>query len=463
MKTDCNQRNLSKRSLPWLAVLVCSLLLSVTVRARETRQDISQDERMGWWREARFGMFIHWGLYSILGGEWNGKDYGKEMGGTSAEWILNSSDITMAEYRKLAGKFNPVEFDAKQWVGIAKSAGMKYMVITSKHHDGFCLFDTANTDYNVMDATPFKRDIIKELSEECARQGIRFGVYYSQNKDWYHRGLGRKWPGAMTEEEYLAMVRGHIDELLKNYGDMAILWFDTGAPDVEEANEQGARVRVLQPSTIICSRLYSRNIPRKQKKYADFESLPDRTLPRKRMQTDAETCMTMRLNWGYDRDDDNWKSPARIVRQLVLTASRGVNFLLNIGPTPRGSFTPQDIERLKAVGEWMQINGESIYGSSASPLDYDFKWGAITQKGNRLYLHVFKWDPKGIELKGIVGRPSRAFLLADPERDLKFAYNPEGHVTAIEVPAASPDSKDSVIVLEYSSGIEVDRDASGKQ
>ena len=268
----------------------------------------ADDSHMEWWRDARYGMFIHWGLYSIQGGEWEGKDYGKEQGGASAEWLMNSAKIPGKEYREtLTPKFNPTKFDAAKWVSTAKQAGMKYMVITSKHHDGFCLFDTEATDYNVMDATPFKRDIIKELSDECAKQGLKFGVYYSQFKDWYHRSRG-KVPGTLPVEEYLKLVEKNLDELLSNYGEMSVLWFDTGGNDVVEANAQGARVRELQPNAVICSRLYSRRVPVEKQKYADFNSLPDRMLPAKRMTEDTETCMTMRHNWGYDRTDNAWKS-----------------------------------------------------------------------------------------------------------------------------------------------------------
>ena len=193
------------------------------------KQAIDDESHMDWWRDARYGMFIHWGLYSVAGGEWEGEDYGKEQGGASAEWLMNSANIPGKEYREtLAPQFNPTEFDAKEWVSIAKAAGMKYIVITSKHHDGFCLFETNATDYNVMQATPFKRDIIRELSEECAAQGIKFGVYYSQFKDWYHRSRGRKNKGTLSNEEYLELVEQNLEELLSNYGEMSVLWFDTG-------------------------------------------------------------------------------------------------------------------------------------------------------------------------------------------------------------------------------------------
>ena len=437
-------------------LLVCGTAALSTARSAE---GISKDERMQWWREARFGLFIHWGLYSLLGGEWEGKDHGKEMGGASAEWIMLRAPVPTEDYKKLAEQFNPVKFDAKAWVTIAKEAGMKYMVITAKHHDGFCLFDTKHTDYDIMDATPFKRDVIKELSEECKRQGIRFGVYYSQRQDGYHRG--RDSDKAPTEK-YVKMAKGHIHELLTNYGDMALMWFDTGGSNLALNDSYGRMVRELQPRAIICSRLYSRGVKKEKRKYADFDSLPDRTIAAQRVTGDAETCMTMRHNWGYDRDDDNWKSKKDIIERLVLSACRGANFLLNVGPKPDGILCDEEIERLKAVGAWMKVNAESIQGTDASPLDFDFEWGAMTQKPNRLYLHVMKWNRDGIVFNGVVGKPNRAYLLADPDRkDLAIEHDAGKHLTTIRVSGKAPDGYDSVIAVEFDGPVKIDKEAQG--
>ncbi|MEI6892641.1 MAG: alpha-L-fucosidase, partial [Pontiella sp.] len=439
------------------------LLILLTLRPLSGLAATADDSHMEWWRDARYGMFIHWGLYSVAGGEWKGKDYGKEQGGASAEWLMNSAKISGKEYREtLAPKFNPTKFDAAKWVSIAKDSGMKYMVITSKHHDGFCLFDTEATDYNVMDASPFKRDIIKELSEECAKQGIKFGIYYSQFKDWYHRSRGRGNPGTLSTKEYLALVEKNLDELLSNYGEMSVLWFDTGGNDLIEANAQGARVRELQPNAVICSRLYSRRVPVEQQKYADFNSLPDRMLPAKRMTEDSETCMTMRENWGYDRTDDAWKSPKDIIEFLALCGARGVNLLLNVGPTPEGTLVPEEMERLSAVGEWMKVNGESIYGTTYSPVDFDFWWGAMTQKDKTVYLHVLEWTPEEIEFNGIVGKPVKAYFLADAEcKALPVTYDANGYITKIKVPKKALDDRNTVIAIEYDSAVKTDPNAKG--
>jgi len=443
-----------------LIVMLAACISFPSTLPAATGKAIDQNERMRWWREARFGLFIHWGVYSVLGGQWQGRDYGKEMGGASAEWIMLRAPVPTDEYTKLAKRFNPVKFNAQAWVGLAKKAGMKYLVITAKHHDGFCLFDTACTNYDIMDAGPFKRDVIGELSRECKRQGIRFGVYYSQRQDWYHRGRdSNKKPTA----EYVAMAKGQVRELLTNYGDIGVVWFDTGGSDLELNNSYGQLVRTLQPRTIICSRLYSRRAKRANRKYADFDSLPDRTVTTRRIQTDAETCMTMRHNWGYDRDDDNWKSKKDLIERLALSACRGANFLLNVGPRPDGTLCPEEIERLEAISKWMKINGESIHGTTASPLDFDFEWGAITHRPGKLYLHVMKWNSNRIALHGLASKPTRAYLLADPQRNaLTVTQETNKHTTTITTAGKAPDEYDSVIVLEFDDAVRIDPSAKGK-
>ena len=411
------------------------------------------DDRMAWWREARFGLFIHWGLYAVLGGEWNGKDYGKEMGGASAEWIMLRARIPTAEYEKLAQRFNPTNFDAKEWVGLAREAGMKYMVITAKHHDGFAMFDSRATDYDIVDATPFGRDPLQELADECRRQGLRFGVYYSHSKDWRNRGRSEK---KRPPDDYVTLVEAQLRELLTRYGDLAVLWFDMGDKFTAINTRYGNLVKELQPRCLISGRL------RGSENISDYRQERDRTIPSKRVEGDAETPMTLRDNWGYDRDDDNWKSDKDILQRLSLCACRGANLLLNVGPRPDGTLCPEEVRSLKAIGAWMKTNGEAVHGTTAGPFDYDFPWGSVTQKGNRLYLHVLAWDEGGIQLNGLVSQPTKASLLADPDRKaLPVKRDGQTGAVTVHVSAEAPDPNVSVIVLDFAGPIEVDPKATG--
>lgn len=430
----------------------CSLLANSndTPTSAVNSPALNQDAKMQWWNDARFGMFIHWGTYSVLGGMWKGKDYSKEFSGASTEWIRNRAKISDEEYVKESQQFDPTHFNAAEWVSLAKGAGMKYIVITAKHHEGFALFDTKYSDYSIIKASPFKRDIIKELADECKKQGLHFGVYYSQKIDWHHEKL----PG------YHDLLKGQITELLTNYGDIAVMWFDMGDGNTIFNNELGALVRKLQPNTIIGSRLYSGKLPDSEKKYADFKSLGDRSVAMNRIEGYGECPMTTRLNWAYAEHDDHWKSVKILIEYLVVDASRGANMILNFGPKPDGTFTQEDTDRLKGIGQWMKVNGESIYATKASPLGYDFPWGVITQnpEKKRLYLHVLKWEPKEIELTGFLGQPSHAYLLADSTHK-ELAVERKGGALSVKVPETAPDENDSVIVMEFPQGIKVDPSA----
>ena len=444
-----NKKNLS---FVFLMVLLVVMSFSQAYAAGTCKAD--QDARMEWFRQGRFGMFIHWGLYSVLGGEWAGQDYGKEMGGASAEWIMHQADIPVEEYEKIAGDFNPVKFDAKEWVSLAKEAGMKYMVITAKHHDGFSMFDSKMTEYDIMDATPFKRDVVKELADECKRQGIRFGVYYSHSKDWRNRGYSKT---EKPTDEYVTFVKGQLKELLTNYGEMSIIWFDMGDKFTKINSEYGEIVTDLQPDCLVSGRLGG------GKGDSDYRQEKDRSIPAKKVTGDVESPMTFRDNWGYDKDEDNWKSNKDMLERMSLCFCRGANMLLNVGPKPDGTLCEEEIAGFKSVGKWMAVNSEAVYGTQASPFDYDFAWGSMTTKGRKLYLHVLEWNPEGIAFNGLVSKPAKAYLLADPKKTgLPVEHNAKEGMTVITVPAKGPDANVPVIVLEFDDTIEIDENATGQ-
>jgi alpha-L-fucosidase len=404
-------------------------------------------DRMAWFNEARFGMFIHWGIYAVPAGQWHGQT-------NFGEWFQLETKMPSAEYEQFAAQFNPVEFDAREWVRIAKDAGMKYIVITSKHHDGFCMFDTKLTGYNIVQATPFKRDPMKELSAACRAAGLKFCFYYSV-PDWHSSDFPAKYSqrgfhGAPNPDadldRYVAYVKGQIRELLTGYGPISILWFDGGGSFKQEG--QADRVRLmhsqeiidliheLQPQCLVNNRLW---LP------ADYGT-PEQKIPGLRPTNSFEVCMTLNRHWGFNKNDHDWKQPRQVIENLVDIASKGGNYLLNVGPRPEGVIPADSVRILKAVGDWMKVNGDSIYGTSASPLETTPAWGRVTQKGSVLYLHVFDWPAnRALTLQGVSAR--RAYLLADPAKKALKLENSGGTLT-LSLPAAAPDNTDSVIVAE---------------
>jgi alpha-L-fucosidase len=416
-----------------------------------------QDARMAWWREARFGMFIHWGLYAIPAGEWNGQT-------NHAEWIRTTAQIPLEVYDKFVGQFNPVKFNAAEWVRLAQEAGMKYIVITSKHHDGFCLFDSKYTDFDVM-STPFHRDILLELSQACRRAGLKMCWYHSI-MDWHHPDYlpRRDWetnrsPEGADFNRYIQYMKSQLSELVGNYGEIGVLWFD-GEWESTWNHEYGKDlynyVRGLQPSIIINNRVDvgrsgMEGLTKKGDYVGDFgtpeQEIPPQGLPG----VDWETCMTMNDHWGYNKFDQNWKSTEDLIRKLADIASKGGNFLLNVGPTAEGLFPQPSIDRLQAMGKWMKINGEAIYGTKASPFK-SLAWGRCTQKpvenGTRLYFHVFDWPARGkLAVPGIFNQPRQCYLLSDPENK-SLEVKREEDALVISVPSEAPDPVNSVVVLD---------------
>jgi alpha-L-fucosidase len=431
-------------------------------------QDTSHESRMQWWRDARFGMFIHWGVYAVPAGVYKGQQINR-----IGEWIMNRGKIPVADYQEFARQFNPVLYDPEAWVKMAKDAGMKYIVITAKHHDGFALFNSKASKWNMVDATPYGKDLLKPLAEACRRNGIRLGFYYSQAQDWNNPGgaASRKpasegWanPDSAAIDAYTAAHNGHWDpaqttktmaqyiddvavpqvrELLTNYGDVAVLWWDTPTGMTDEYAEKLKSLLSLQPMIITNDRLKRPNFP------GDYKT-PEQRIPNlsELDGKDWETCMTMNETWGYKSYAHNWKSKETLVRNLIDIASKGGNYLLNVGPKADGTFPQESIDLLKGIGDWMKVNGESIYGTKASPFGL-FAWGRCTKKegpnNTILYFSVFDWPKDGkLQIPSLTNDVVSIELLGS-HADIKVKKE-SGGIT-IKGPEKSPDAVAAVYKL----------------
>jgi alpha-L-fucosidase len=432
-----------------------------------------RDARMGWWRDARFGMFIHWGLYAVPAGQWKGK----EIPGLG-EWIMNDAKIPVKDYESFAGQFNPVKFDAEAWVGLAKAAGMKYIVITAKHCDGFAMYPSKASKYNIVDAAPFRRDPMVELSNACAAQGIKFCFYYSHCWDWHEPnapGLINDWDfGPMNQRKPDRYFRQkslpQVEELAARYKP-ALFWFDVPDLTPERSREFLAAIRRHVPDCIVNNRVGNG--------LGDYltpeQEIPVNGYPGR----DWETCMTINDTWGFKTHDLNFKSTKTLLRNLIDIVSKGGNYLLNVGPTAEGVIPEPEVERLKEMGRWLQINGEAIYGATAGPFK-KLPWGRCTQKPGKLYLHVFDWPADGkLQVPGLKNKVQKVYLLADPQKkpldgvgrylelegiiEMKIAAgeNPSsGFITSeegvnITLPPKAPDNIASVVVLEIAGPADV--------
>ncbi|MBS1369285.1 MAG: hypothetical protein HPZ91_04935 [Lentisphaeria bacterium] len=410
--------------------------------------------RESWFSQARFGMFIHWGLYAIPAGEWNGAPV-KGIG----EQIMRFARIPAAEYEKLAGQFNPREFDADAWAALAEAAGMKYLVLTAKHHDGFALFDTAVSDFSVMKASPFRRDIVAELAAACARHKLKFCVYYSQRQDWHEPdGVWNEWPGQFPVpvekrgfdfSRYMnAKALPQVRELLTQYGPVGVVWYDTPTDSTPEQSEAFAGlVHELQPECLVCDRVGNGR--------GDYAVLGDNEFPYCAGELNGEVPATMNHTWGFKKDDDSWKSVRELLYSLIRSVANGCNYLLNVGPDASGRIPAPCAERLRAIGKWMKVNAEAIHGATSVPFAVPPEWGMATASGSRLNLIFSEWPGSTFMLDGLLNEVVNVRLPALPGTCVK-AERRGGAWSLSGLPEHAPDPDFSVVVLELDSPVRVD-------
>jgi alpha-L-fucosidase len=432
----------------------------------------TKDQRIAWWRDARFGCFMHWGVYSVLDGEWQGKPVSGY-----AEHIQRKMKIDQATYRREAvEKFNPVAFNADEWAALLKRAGMRYLIITSKHHDGFAMFDSDVSDYNVIDATPFRRDPMRELADACRRQGIKFGFYYSQAFDWGEKdGAGNDWefknPGGdrliggknwwetipeefpRIQEKYVnAKSIPQVKELVAKY-DPDILWFDTSSklPFSENLRILKA-IRGVDNHVVVNGRLargHGRN-------FGDYSNTGDRAEELSQVGGDWEAIPTTNESYGHSKHDQSHKQPQYFIRLMAKAVSRNGNLLLNVGPMADGRIDSKDVSILEAIGDWLRTNGESIYGCGLTPLAIQ-PWGTSTHKDGALYLHIFDWPGNGsLIVGGLRTNPTSAELLtADGKVKLEFSRLNDKDLT-LRLPKSAPSADDNVVKLAFGGDIACD-------
>jgi alpha-L-fucosidase len=440
------------------AALAFALAGELRAQGPDPESPEAKKARLSWFHEAKYGLFIHWGLYAIPAGEWKGQ----RVPGIG-EWVMFRAKVPVAEYEQLAARFNPVRFDAEAWVQLARDAGMKYIVITSKHHDGFALYDSKASRYDVVDATPFKRDVLKELAAACAKAGMPLGFYYSQAQDWHDpNGAGNTWDFGPDEKKdfdrYLReKAEPQVRELLTGYGKVALVWFDTPRMmNAERAKRFTDLVRSLQPQTLIDGRLGAPG---------DYVSTGDNVVPGEVQSTAWEVPATLNHTWGYRKDDHDWKSPGDVTFKLVDIVSKGGNYLLNVGPMADGVIPQPSQDVLRTVGRWLAKNGEAVYGAGPTPWGDELgepsargqkdlrgnplflastEW-RVTTKPGELYFTFFKEPRVPFVLPPMKNAVKRAYRLADSQ-PVEVATEGGRPTLVIERPILDPTA--TVVVVE---------------
>jgi len=371
-----------------------------------------ENPNLKWFKEAKFGLFIHWGLYSQLAGTWKGKNYYG-----SGEWIMSQARIPVKEYAKVANDFNPVNFNAGEWAQLAKDAGIKYIVITAKHHEGFAMYDSKVSNFNIVKATPYKKDPMKALALATAKRGIHFGFYYSQFQDWHEPNGGRNsWDFDESKKDYKKYYREkaipQLKELLTNYGPLGIVWFDTpGGLTKEETRNLVDSLHMLQPNSLFSSRV--------GQGLGDYKDFGDSEVPPIPIKGAWESIYTHNDSWGYIKHDMNFKTPKIIIQLLANVASKGGNLMLNVGPDGSGNIPKYSIQFLKETGKWLQKNGESIYGTTYGLIP-EQPWGVSTSKPGKQFLHVFRRPHNGkLWVPDFMGKVTKVYALSG-KQNLKW-------------------------------------------
>jgi len=428
-----------------ISMAVLLLTVSIGLQAADYKPAPENLKAREWFQDAKFGLFVHWGVYSVRG---------------RGEWALYNDRIPLKSYEKLPQFFNPAEFDPREWVALVKAAGMKYITITSKHHDGFAMFDSKISDWDIVDRTPYRRDVLKMLADECHRAGIKLFFYYSQ-LDWHNPdyfplgrtgdGLGK--PEGGNWEKYLEYQDGQLRELLTNYGEIGGIWFD-GWWDKKNGDWKLERtyrlIHELQPGALIGNNHHQAPFPGED--FQMFEKdLPGRNTAGFNEESKIgalplETCETINNSWGFNLSDSRHKSVRELIQYLVKAAGNNANFLLNVGPMPNGKIQPEHVERLKAMGQWLGQFGDSIYGTRGGPIGQR-PWGVTTAKGNKIFVHLLDWPDAALMLPPLNQTIKQARLLNGPGA-VMVQQNPRGVIIMLPQPPA-PDEPDTVVELTY--------------